>query len=120
VVDYLDSDLAGGGLIEGAAGRAEKARPGMLVDLGAEGTLQFVVRLIAAGEVGVANEDTLAAVICVDEPSGDAVVKVGPNKGARLALEDPDCPWTSFRGASQHGSPGADCYLIGSPTSNYC
>ena len=73
VVDYFDGDLAGVGAVEGAAGGAVEAAPGGFVDFGAEGALEFFVRLIGAGEVGMANEEAFAIVVGVDEPAGNVV-----------------------------------------------
>ena len=53
-----------------ALGAVER-RPLGLVDLGAEGVLQLVVGVLAAAEVGVADEEALAVVVGVDEPAGD-------------------------------------------------
>jgi len=73
VVDDLDGDLACFRPGEGAAlGRVE-FRPRGLVDFGAQGALELVVRLVRAGEVGVAHEEALAVVVRVDEPAGDVV-----------------------------------------------
>ena len=62
------------------AGRRERPRhrrverlPGVVVHLGLEGTGELVVGLVAAEEVGVADEEGLAVVVGVDEPAGDVV-----------------------------------------------
>ena len=73
VVDDLDGDLAGLGRVEGAAGGGVQGRPGGFVDFGAEGALELVVGLAGAKEVGVADEEALAAVVGVEEPAGDVV-----------------------------------------------
>ena len=63
-------DLGG---VEGEALRAVEGRPLGLVDLGAEGALELAVGVVGAEEVGVADEEALAVVIGVDEPTGDVV-----------------------------------------------
>ena len=67
VVDHLDRDLAGIGHGEWAADRAVEASPRGFIDLGAQGALQLLVRLIGAGEVRVADEEALAVVVRVDD-----------------------------------------------------
>src|SRR5688572_10553601 len=61
------------GLVEGTADGAVETARGGLVNLGAQGTLELFVGLVGAGEVGVADEKTLAVVVGVDEPTGDVV-----------------------------------------------
>ncbi len=49
MVDDLDGDPAGFGLLEGAAHRAVEIAPGSFVDVGAQGTLEFFVGFVGAG-----------------------------------------------------------------------
>ena len=81
VIDDLYRDLPGRRLGEWSAGRAVEARPGVFVDFGTERPLELVVRLAAASEIGVANEEALAIVISVDEPGGNVVVEVAGRRG---------------------------------------
>lgn len=55
VVDDLGGDFAHRGFLEWPAGSAVKVRSGRFVYLGAQGPLEFVVRIIRAGEEGVAS-----------------------------------------------------------------
>ena len=71
VVDHFDRHLARGRRLEGVARGAVEGRPLGLVDLGSEGSLELAVRVIGPEEVGVPDEETLAVVIRVDEPTGD-------------------------------------------------
>lgn len=47
--------------------------PGVLVDFRAQGTLEPLVGILCAGEVGVADVEALVDVVGVDEPEGDGV-----------------------------------------------
>src|SRR5882672_9336924 len=57
MVYYLHCDFSGLGRHEWSADRAEKCRPGVLVDLRSQGALEFFIRFVAAEEVCVANEE---------------------------------------------------------------
>ncbi len=57
VVNHLHCDLAGRGLRERSAGGAVERAPGGFVDFGAEGSLEFLVGLIGAGEIGLRAVD---------------------------------------------------------------
>ena len=71
VVDYLHGDLAGVGPVKGAALGGVQFRPSRFIHLGLERPLQLLIRLVAAREIGVADEEALTVVIGVDEPAGD-------------------------------------------------
>ena len=73
VVDDLDGDAAGGGLVEGAGQVTVQGGPRVGVDLGLQGGLQRPVGVVRAEEVGVADEEALLVVVGVDEPAGDAL-----------------------------------------------
>ena len=73
MIYHLDGDAAGGGDGDGAGGVAVEGIPGVGVDFGAEGGFQGFVGIVLTEEVGVADEETLAVVVGVDEPAGDAV-----------------------------------------------
>ena len=77
MIDHLDRDLAGLGLLKGVGGRRVQGAPGGLIDLGPQGALQFFVRLVGAGKVGVANDEGFLVVVGVDEPAGNVVGGVG-------------------------------------------
>ena len=61
--------------------------PGFLVDLGFEGGLQGLVRIVRAEKIGVADEEALFVVVGVDEPAGDAVGVVAADF-AGIGVED--------------------------------
>ncbi len=65
--------MAGGGVERG---------PDALVDLRAQGALELVVRLVGAGEVGVADEKAFLVVARVDEPAGDVVGGAGRRRSS--------------------------------------
>ncbi|NLS92977.1 MAG: hypothetical protein GXX96_12550 [Planctomycetaceae bacterium] len=71
VVDDLDGDPAGFGFGEGAAGSAVELAPGVFVDVGAQGSFEFLIRFVGTSEVGVSDKETLAVVVGVDEPARD-------------------------------------------------
>src|SRR4051794_22228334 len=73
VVDDLHGDLAGRRRVEGLAPGTVDRLPQSFVDLGAEGPLELLEGLVGPEEVGVADEEALAVVIGVDEPTGDVV-----------------------------------------------
>ena len=73
VVDDFDGDLAGLGLVKGAADGGIKGLPGRFVNIGPEGAFELFVGLIGTGEIGVADEEALAVAIGVNEPAGDVV-----------------------------------------------
>ena len=73
VVDDFDGNLAGLGLVEGAADGGIKGLPGRFVYVGPEGAFEFFIGVASPGEVGVADEEALAVVIGVSEPAGDVV-----------------------------------------------
>src|SRR5260221_1188273 len=91
MVDDFDRDLAAGGPFKGVAlGRIQRG-PGGLVDFGAQGALELFVRLVGAGEVGVADEETFFVVVGVDEPARDVVGSIGPD-GAGGGVVDVQAP----------------------------
>ena len=73
MIDDLYGDLAGLGLIKSLANGRVEHGPGRFVYFGAEGAFELVIGLVSAGEVGVANKETLAVIVCVDEPARDVV-----------------------------------------------
>ena len=73
VVDDFDGNLAGLGLVKGAADGGIKGLPGRFVYVGPEGAFEFFIGVASPGEVGVADEEALAVVIGVSEPAGDVV-----------------------------------------------
>jgi len=78
VVDHLHGDLALPGAfafggVEGAADGGVEGGPGGFVDLGAKGALELVVWFVAAGEVGVTDEEAFVVVVRVDESARDVV-----------------------------------------------
>ncbi len=87
VVDHLDRDPATGRAREGAGdGRVER-RPGGLVDVGAEGALELVVRVVGAEEVSVADEELGIVIRGVDEPAGDVVGGVAADDAGRGVVD---------------------------------
>ena len=73
MVNDFDGNLAGLGLVEGAADGGIKGLPGRLIYIGPEGAFELFVGLIGTGEIGVADEEALAVAIGVNEPAGDVV-----------------------------------------------
>jgi hypothetical protein len=73
VIDHLDRDPARLRLLERARRVGVETRPGFLVDLSFQRRLQRLVGVVGAEEIGVANEEALAVVIGVNEPSGNVV-----------------------------------------------
>src|ERR1035437_7381835 len=71
VVDHLDRDAAGVRHRERARDRGVERGPRRFIDVGAEGAAEFVVGVVAAYEVGVADEELAVGVGGVDEPAGD-------------------------------------------------
>jgi hypothetical protein len=71
VVDDLDRDPAGLRAREGSADGRVHRRPRLLADVGAEGAAELVVRVVGAGEVGMADEEGVAVVVRVEEPTRD-------------------------------------------------
>jgi hypothetical protein len=57
MIDHFHGDLAALGRVEGPALGGIKRGPRGFVDLGAEGAFEFFVRLVGAGEIGVAHEE---------------------------------------------------------------
>jgi hypothetical protein len=53
---------------------AVEAGPGFFVHIGFQGGFQLLVRVLAAEEISVADEEAVAVVIGVDEPAGDVVL----------------------------------------------
>src|SRR6516162_381011 len=87
VVDDLHGDLAHRGRIKGITLRAVERCPLGLVDLGLEGALELAVRVIGPGEIGVADEEALAVVIGVEEPTGNVVSRATPNRAGRRVVD---------------------------------
>ena len=77
MVDDLDRDLAFGRFLERDGGIGVQRAPRGFVDFGAQGTFEFVVGFVGAGEVGVADDEGFAVVVGVEEPAGDVVGGVG-------------------------------------------
>jgi hypothetical protein len=73
MIDDFHGEFAGLGLIEWPAFGAIESIPRGFIDIGTQGALQFIIRFVAAGEIGVADKETLAVVIRVDEPAGDII-----------------------------------------------
>ena len=71
VVYDFDGDAVGGGFFECALGVAVQRCPGVGVDLGFEGGLERLVRIVCAQKLGVAHEKVVLDVVGVDEPTGD-------------------------------------------------
>ena len=74
------------GLGEWARHVAVERCPSVCIDLGLEGGLQRLVRVIGSEEVGVANEERLFVVVGVDEPAGDAIRPVAAHL-SRVGVE---------------------------------
>lgn len=87
VVDDLHGDRAGRRRVEGAAARPVQRRPRVFVDLGLERLAQALVRVVGAGEVRVADEEALAVVVRVNEPTGDRVGVVGADLAGRRVVD---------------------------------
>jgi hypothetical protein len=87
MVDDLDRDAAGLGLLERPANGRIERRPSVLVDLGFQCRLEPLVRVVAAEEIGVTDKEALAIVIGVDKPGGD-VVETGGTDLAGRRVED--------------------------------
>ena len=87
MIDDLHGDAAAFGLVEGAGDVAVQALPGFFIDLGLQGGLEGLVRIVGAQEVGVTDEEGFLVVVGVDEPAGDAVGAVADDF-AGLRLED--------------------------------
>ena len=88
VVDHLHRNPPGLRSRERAAFGAVQRRPGILVDLGAQRCLQPLERILAAKEIGVANEEALLVVVGVDEPAGDVLtplVRTSPVVGSNTS-----------------------------------
>src|ERR1017187_5999175 len=73
VVDDFDGNLAGLGLVKGAADGGIQGLPGRFVYVGPERPFEFFIGVAGPGEIGVADEEALAVVISVNEPAGDVV-----------------------------------------------
>ncbi len=73
MVDDLYGDRACLGFVEWAARCAVETAPCRFINIGAQGAFQFVIGFFGSGEVGMAQEKTLAVVVGVDEPAGDVV-----------------------------------------------
>src|SRR5271166_894659 len=73
MVNHLHRDAAAGGLVEWAGGVAVQRLPGLLVDFGLQRGLERLVGVVSAQEVGMADEEALLVIVCVDEPAGDTV-----------------------------------------------
>ena len=89
MVHHLHGDLPRLRRVEGDARRAVELAPFPFVDLGLQGLLEPLVRLLGAEEVGVPQEEALAVVIGVDEPRGDVVRAAGsdpPEPGEKIGL----------------------------------
>lgn len=56
-----------------------KYTPGSLIDLGTQSTLEFLIRFFGTGEVGVADEETIAVVVGVDKSAGEVFGRCIPN-----------------------------------------
>jgi hypothetical protein len=54
-----------------------------------EGAFQFSIRLVCAGEVGVADEEALAVVFSVNEPAGDVVRATVANLAGAGVVDPP-------------------------------
>ena len=77
MIDHLDSDFATFWFRKGIRCRLIQRAPGGFVDFGAQGSFEFVVGFVGAGEVGLADDEEFAVVVRVDEPAGDVVGGVG-------------------------------------------
>ncbi|MHA3980570.1 hypothetical protein ACW9UR_23125 [Halovulum sp. GXIMD14794] len=73
MVDHLHRDPPGLRPRERARDGALQALPSVLVDLALQGVAQGLVGYLRAGEVGLADEETFARVVGVDEPAGDVL-----------------------------------------------
>ena len=85
VVDHLDRDLPGLGPCERPGLGRYRLCPRVLVDVGLQSPLEPRVRVLAASEVAVADEERLLVVGSVDHPQGDLVgslLRISPVLGS--------------------------------------
>ena len=87
MVDHLDRNATGGGLIEGTRGIAMQRFPGFFVDLGFEGGLEARIGIIGAQEIGMPDEEALFVIVGIDEPAGNAFGAVTAHL-AGIGMED--------------------------------
>lgn len=90
MIDDFDCKTACIGPRERARGVAIERRPGVFVDFGLERSLQRLVRIVRAHEIGVPNEKALLIIVGVDEPGGDVVLAAGAHfAGLRVEYVHP-------------------------------
>ena len=73
MIDHLHGDAAGWRLGKRNGRVAVERLPGLWIDLGFEGSLQALVRIVLAKEVGLAHKEALVVVVATDEPAGNVV-----------------------------------------------
>src|SRR5689334_4619537 len=89
MIDHLHGYSAGLRLVEGPGRIAVERGPGICIDFGFKGGLECLIGIVRPEEVGVADEETLLAVIGIDEPAGE-LVRVAPFDLPELWLEHID------------------------------
>lgn len=90
MVDDLHSNLAGLWPVKRAAFRRVQFRPSGFIDFRLERPLQFLIRLIAAGEIGMTDKKGLTVIVRVNEPADNISSGIAANlSGGRVVDVQP-------------------------------